>query len=70
MNSKGYEIAGAQGQDFNLNWLIHVGIRYRTSANWRTSLGVYFQHISNRGMDDINPGLNSLGPTLAVSKRF
>jgi len=70
MNSKGYEIEGAQGQDFNLNWLIHAGIRYRTSANWRTSLGVYFQHISNRGMDDINPGLNSLGPTLAVSRRF
>jgi lipid A 3-O-deacylase len=70
MNSKGYEIVGAQGQDFNLNWLIHAGMRIRTSTNWRLSLGAYFQHISNRGMNDINPGLNSLGPTLAISRRF
>ena len=70
MDSKGYEIPGAQGQDFNLNWLIHVGVRYHTSLNWRCSFGVYFQHISNRGMDDINPGLNSLGPTAALSRRF
>jgi hypothetical protein len=70
MDSKGYEIAGGQGQDFNLNWLIHAGVRYRASSGWRYSAGVYFQHISNRGMDDINPGLNSLGPTLALSRRF
>lgn len=70
MNSKGYEIAGGQGQDFNLNWLVHTGVRYRTTSGWRWSLGAYFQHISNRGMDKINPGLNSLGPTLALSRRF
>ena len=66
----GYEIAGGQGQDFNLNWLVHTGIRYRTKSGWRWSAGAYFQHISNRGMNKINPGLNSLGPTLAVSRRF
>ena len=70
MDSKGYEIAGGQGQDFNLNWLVHTGIRYRTKSGWRWSAGAYFQHISNRGMNKINPGLNSLGPTLAVSRRF
>jgi lipid A 3-O-deacylase len=70
MNSKGYEVVGGQGQDFNLNWLIHAGVRYRTSSGWRCSMGVYFQHISNRGMNDINPGLNSLGPTVALSRRF
>jgi|SRR5688572_5972826 hypothetical protein len=70
MDSRGYEIAGAQGQDFNLNWLIHSGVRYRTASGWRWSAGVYFQHISNRGMDAINPGLNALGPTLGLSRRF
>lgn len=70
MDSKGYEVVGGQGQDFNLNWLIHTGVRYRTASGWRWSAGLYFQHISNRGMDDVNPGLNSLGPTLGLSRRF
>jgi hypothetical protein len=70
MDSKGYEIRGAQGQDFNLNWLIHTGVRYRLAGDWLCSLGLYFQHISNRGMDKVNPGLNALGPTFGVAKRF
>lgn len=70
MNSKGYQIAGAQGQDFNLNWLIHSGVRYRTSEDSQLSLGLYFQHISNKGMDKVNPGLNALGPTVSWSRLF
>jgi hypothetical protein len=70
MDSKGYEVTGGQGQDFNLNWLIHTGMRYRTTSGWRCSVGVYYQHISNRGMDAINPGLDALGPTVALSRRF
>jgi hypothetical protein len=70
LDSKGYEVLGAQGQDFNLNWLVNGGVRYRTTSGWRWSAGVYFQHISNRGLDKINPGLNALGPTLSVSRRF
>lgn len=67
LDSKGYEIKGAQGQDFNLNWLIHTGMRYRISDQHQWSLGLYFQHISNRGMNKVNPGINSLGPTLSYS---
>jgi hypothetical protein len=70
IDSKGYEIRGAQGQDFNLNWLIHTGVRYRIRGDWLCSLGLYFQHVSNRGMDKVNPGLNALGPTFGVAKRF
>jgi hypothetical protein len=70
LDSKGYEIPGGQGQDFNLNWLVHTGVRYRTRANWVYSVGAYFQHISNRGMDKVNPGLNALGPTFGIAKRF
>jgi len=70
LDSKGYEVAGAQGQDFNLNWLMHAGARYRLAGDWLCSLGVYFQHVSNRGMDKVNPGLNALGPTIGIAKRF
>jgi lipid A 3-O-deacylase len=70
LDSKGYEIRGAQGQDFNLNWLIHSGLRYRSAHEWWWSLGVYFQHISNRGMNKINPGLNALGPSLSIARKF
>ncbi|MDB6167884.1 MAG: hypothetical protein JWM88_748 [Verrucomicrobia bacterium] len=70
MDSKGYEVVGGQGQDFNLNWLMHCGARYRTGENWQVSAGLYFQHISNKGMNKVNPGLNALGPTLGISKLF
>jgi lipid A 3-O-deacylase len=70
MDSKGYEVPGGQGQDFNLNWLIHAGVRFRTAHAWWASLGLYFQHISNRGLNKINPGLNALGPTLGLSRKF
>ena len=70
MDSKGYEVPGGQGQDFNLNWLLNTGVRFRAGHNWRLSVGLYFQHISNRGLDKINPGLNALGPTLGLSRKF
>jgi len=70
MDSKGHEIKGAQGQDFNLNWLLNLGLRIRTHRDWQWSAGLYFQHISNRNMDKINPGLNALGPTFSLSRRF
>jgi len=70
LNSKGHEIVGAQGQDFNLNWLLNLGLRVNTRNNWQCTTGLYFQHISNRGMNKINPGLNALGPTLGLSRKF
>lgn len=70
MNSRGYEVKGAQGQDFNLNWLLHGGLRIRMNKNWRWSAGLYFQHISNRGLDKVNPGLNALGPSVGLSRKF
>lgn len=70
MNSRGYEVQGAQGQNFNLNWLLHAGLRIRTRSNWRWSTGLYFQHISNRGLDKVNPGLNALGPSFGLSRKF
>lgn len=70
MDSKGYEVPGGQGQDFNLNWLVHTGLVWRAKSPWVGRFGLYFQHVSNRGMDKVNPGLNTLGPTLGLGRRF
>jgi lipid A 3-O-deacylase len=65
MHSKGHQIAGAQGQDLNFNWLVYVGARKRWKPGLSASLGIYFQHVSNTGLDRINPGLNALGPMIS-----
>ena len=70
MDARGHQIAGAQGQDFNLNWFIHSGGSYHWSPQLSGSLGVYFQHLSNGGMNKINPGVNALGPTLGLVWKF
>jgi hypothetical protein len=70
MDSTGYEIEGGQGQDFNLNWYVHSGARWMISEQLSASIGVYFQHISNGGADDINPGVNAVGPTLGLAWHF
>jgi len=70
MDSKGHEIKGAQGQDLNLNWLLNLGLRSRTRSGWQGTASLYFQHISNRNMNKINPGLNALGPMFGISRRF
>jgi len=70
MDSQGYKVAGGQGQDFNLNWFIHTGLKYRWKDCFSASLGIMFQHISNGGQDPVNPGINALGPTLGVSYHF
>lgn len=70
MDSKGYEIEGGQGQDFNLNWFVHSGVRYCIRPRLSIAAGIYFQHISNGGQDDVNPGVNALGPTLGIGWHF
>lgn len=70
LDSKGHEIRGAQGEDFNLNWLAYTGARMLFRNRLSASVGVYFQHISNRGMNRVNPGLNAVGPMLSVGRHF
>jgi hypothetical protein len=70
MDSKGHETAGAQGQDLNFNWFIYTGVRLRGDERWSASVGVYYQHISNTGLDEVNPGLNAIGPMLSVGWWF
>jgi hypothetical protein len=70
MDSQGYAVAGAQGQDFNFNWFVHAGVRVPLIDRLTAAAGVYFQHISNGGLDDVNPGVNALGPTIGIGWRF
>ncbi|MBX7211384.1 MAG: acyloxyacyl hydrolase [Verrucomicrobiaceae bacterium] len=70
LDARGYDVAGAQGQDFNLTWYIHSGLRWRFSDHLSASLGAYFQHISNGGQDKVNPGVNAIGPTLGMAWHF
>ncbi|MEO7411969.1 MAG: acyloxyacyl hydrolase [Opitutaceae bacterium] len=70
MDSKGYEVKGAQGQDLNFTWFLYPGVRVRTSRHTNASLGIYYQHVSNRGLDKINPGIDAVGPMLSVGWRF
>ena len=64
------EIEGAQGRDYTYNWFMHGGLRKRIGDHADLSLGVYFQHWSNRGATDPNPGFDGLGPMIGLSWDF
>ena len=64
------DVVGAQGQDFTLNWFAKAGIRFRLREHWFLSMSAFFQHMSNRGMTDPNPGLDALGGLIGISKSF
>lgn len=70
MDSKGYEVEGGQGQDFNYTWMLYSGVRFMPWEKVSVSVGAYFQHISNRGEDEINPGIDALGPMLSIGWHF
>lgn len=64
------DVPGAQGQDLTLNWFAKSGVRVRVHEQWFVSAAVFFQHMSNRGMTDPNPGLDALGGLLGISYAF
>jgi len=70
MDSKGYEVQGAQGQDLNLNWFVYIGARGRFSRGFSATLGLLYQHVSNGGMDKVNPGLDAVGPMVSFGWHF
>jgi lipid A 3-O-deacylase len=70
MNSKGHELEDAQGQDFNFNWFLYSGARWMCWERMSVSLGVLYQHVSNTGLDDVNPGIDALGPMLGLTWHF
>jgi hypothetical protein len=58
---------GGLGQDFTLNWFIRGGVEYMIARNRSVSAGILYQHMSNGGMSEPNPGINALGFTLGYA---
>lgn len=63
-------VVGGQGQDFTLNWFANVGVAKAVTENMQVRVGAMFQHLSNGGATDPNPGVNSLGFTIGLSWGF
>jgi hypothetical protein len=63
-------VPGGQGQDFTLNWFIRGGIEHVTAGNGRWSAGIMYQHLSNGGQTEPNPGIDALGFTLGWGWAF
>ena len=63
-------VRGGQGQDFTLNWFAASGMSYTLRESVQVRGGLMFQHLSNGGATDPNPGLDSLGFTIGLSWGF
>ncbi len=70
LDSKGHEIAGAQGEDLNFTWFVYPSVRFVHTKSLSGAFGVYFQHVSNTNLNKINPGLNAIGPMLSLGWHF
>ncbi len=64
------DVEGGQGQDFTLNFFMRAGVEHITANDSRWSAGLMFQHMSNGGQTDPNPGIDALGFTLGYSWAF
>ena len=63
-------VPGGQGQDFTLNWYGQLGIARVLNEAWSVRASAMFQHHSNGGATNPNPGLDSLGVLIGVSRSF
>jgi hypothetical protein len=63
-------IVGGQGQDFTLHWFGRCAVEYVTARGVHLLGGVMFQHLSNGGQTEPNPGIDAFGFTLGASWRF
>ena len=64
------DVEGGQGQDFTLNWFAKAGLQYQINDETAVFGGPFFQHMSNGGATDPNPGIDALGFTLGASFSF
>jgi hypothetical protein len=63
-------VPGGQGEDFTLNWFIRAGVEHITAKNIRLSAGLMYQHMSNGGRTDPNPGIDAVGFMLGYTWAF
>ncbi len=63
-------VVGGQGRDLTLNWFGQLGVEHRLNDNLSLRVSSYFQHHSNGGATNPNPGLNSLGALVGLGWTF
>lgn len=63
-------VPGGLGQDLTLNWFAKTGVRYQVDRDFAIFGGPMFQHMSNGGATDPNPGVDALGFTMGASFSF
>lgn len=63
-------IPGGLGQDLTLNWFMRGGIEHVTARQVHLTAGFMYQHLSNGGMTNPNPGIDALGFTLGAGWKF
>ena len=63
-------VTGAQGRDKTYNWFMLAGMRHFISDHCSIHAGLMFQHFSNLGATDPNPGLDGIGPVIGMSVSF
>ena len=63
-------VTGGQGEDFTLNWFIRAGVEHVTTKNGRFNAGLMYQHMSNGGRTDPNPGIDAVGFMLGYTWGF
>ena len=54
-------VTGAQGQSFTFTWFARAGVEHVSARGIRWSVGAMFQHLSNGGQTDPNPGIDAVG---------
>ena len=64
------DVVGGQGQDFTFNWFANLGLRYQLNDHFSVHGGALFQHLSNGGATNPNPGLDVLGFSVGVGYSF
>jgi lipid A 3-O-deacylase len=63
-------VSGGQGQDFTFHWFARAGVERQINAQTSLLAGVLFLHMSNLGLTDPNPGIDAVGFTVGLSRRF
>ncbi len=63
-------VPGGLGQDFTFNWFIRGGVEIVTAKHAHLSAGLLYQHLSNGGQTDPNPGIDALGFSLGYGWAF
>jgi lipid A 3-O-deacylase len=63
-------VLGGQGQDFTLNWFGHFGVEFKLTRDVNLRAGAMFQHMSNGGATEPNPGIDAVGMTVGLSWRL